>query len=91
MNPNVDIMSFRKLLIALLPITLVIAKAHPGHGLMEHGAGHVANSAYHLFALSTFAAAIFAVAQLVRIPTAKKYLRLAGATVLIAAAMLWGF
>jgi hypothetical protein len=84
-------MNFRKLLLALLPLSVLLANAHPGHDLMEHGAGHVASSAYHLFVLAGFALALFAVAQVVRSESAKKYLRFAGAASLLAAGALWGF
>ena len=75
---------------AMLPLTLVLASAHPGHDLMEHGAGHVATSPYHLFVLAAVAALMLGVAQLVRNATAKKYLRFGGATVLIVAGAMWG-
>ena len=84
-------MNFRKLMLALLPLSVLVANAHPGHGLMEHGAGHVASSPYHLFVLAGFAVALFAVAQVVRSQSAKKYLRCAGAAALLAAGALWGF
>ena len=84
-------MNFRKLLMALLPLSVLIAKAHPGHDLMEHGAGHVASSAYHLFVLAGVAVLLLGVAQFVRSQSAKKYLRFAGASALAAAGALWGF
>jgi len=83
-------MNFRKWLMAMLPLTLVLAKAHPGHDLMEHGAGHVASSPYHLFVLAAVAVVTLGVAQMVRNASAKKYLRLAGATALVAAGAMWG-
>ena len=85
------IMNFRKLSMALLPLSVLLANAHPGHDLMEHGAGHVASSPYHLFVLAGFALVLFAVAQVVRSQSAKKYLRFAGAAALLVAGALWGF
>ena len=84
-------MTFRNLLIALLPFTLALTHAHPGHGLLEHGAGHVASSVYHLIVLCAVAFGTFVVAQVVRNTSAKRYLRAAGATALIVAGALWGF
>jgi hypothetical protein len=83
-------MNFRKLLMALLPLTLVMASAHPGHDLMEHGAGHVASSPYHLFVLAAVAVVMLGTAQMVRGASAKKYLRLSGATALLVAGAMWG-
>lgn len=83
-------MKFTKLLIALLPLTLVIGNAHPGHGLMEHGAGHVATSAFHLLVLTGFAFTMLAVAQIVRNGRARKFLRVAGGGALVTAGVLWG-
>lgn len=83
-------MNFRKWLMAMLPLTLVLASAHPGHDLMEHGAGHVASSPYHLFVMAAVAVVMLGTAQMVRSASAKKYLRLAGATALIAAGAMWG-
>jgi hypothetical protein len=83
-------MNFRKLLMAMLPLTLVLASAHPGHDLMQHGAGHVATSAYHLFVLAAVAVVMLGIAQMVRGAKAKKYLRLAGATALVVAGAMWG-
>jgi hypothetical protein len=82
-------MNFRKLLMVLAPLSLVLANAHPGHDLMEHGAGHVAASAYHLFVLAGFAVVMLAVAQVVRSDSARKYLRVAGAAALAVAGTLW--
>lgn len=75
---------------ALLPLSVVLASAHPGHGLMEHGAGHVATSAYHLLVLAGVAGVMFGAAQFVRSQSARKYLRVAGAATLLIAGALWG-
>jgi hypothetical protein len=83
-------MSFQRFLMALLPLSVVFANAHPGHGMLEHGAGHVASSAYHLFVLAGIAVVMFGVAQVVRSATARKYLRVTGAAALLAAGTLWG-
>lgn len=83
-------MNFRRILMALAPLTLVLVSAHPGHGIMEHGAGHVASSAYHLFVLAGLAVVMLGVGQVVRSESARKYLRVAGATALVVAGALWG-
>lgn len=83
-------MSFRKLLMALCPLSVVLVSGHPGHGLMEHGAAHVAASAYHLFVLAGIAMLLLGVAQGVRRQSVKKYLRMAGAAALAIAGALWG-
>lgn len=83
-------MNFRNLMMALLPMTAVVASAHPGHGLMDHGAGHVATSAYHLMVLAVFAIVMLGLGQVVRSAAAKKYLRLTGAAALVIAGALWG-
>ena len=83
-------MSFRKLLMAMLPLALVLASAHPGHDLMEQGAGHVVSSPYHLFVLAAVAVVTLGVAQMMHSTTAKKYLRLAGAAALVAVGAMWG-
>lgn len=83
-------MNFRKLFIAMLPLTLVLASAHPGHGLLEHGAGHVLSSMYHVLLLAVAALVMFAVAQFVQSSSAKKSLRFVGAAALLTAGALWG-
>jgi hypothetical protein len=83
------IMNFRKLWMALLPLSVLVANAHPGHDMMEHGAGHVASSPYHLFVLAGFAVVLFAVGQVVRSQSAKKYFRFAGAAALLVAGAVW--
>jgi hypothetical protein len=82
-------MKFRNLLMALLPLSLVLATAHPGHDLLEHGAGHVASSPFHLFVLAAGAVVLFGIAQFVRSASARKYLRFAGAAALVVAGALW--
>jgi hypothetical protein len=82
-------MNFRILSMTLLPLSILLASAHPGHGLMEHGAGHVASSAYHLFVLAAVAAALLTVAQIVRNVVVKRGLRVAGVAALLAAGALW--
>ena len=83
-------MNFRTILTALLPLSVLLAKAHPGHGLLEHGAGHAATSPYHIAVLGACALVMLAVAQVVRSATAKKYLRIVGALGLVAAGAMWG-
>ena len=75
----------------LLPCTVALTSAHPGHGLLEHGAGHVAGSAYHMVVLLALGLMLFAVGQVVRSEPARRYLRVAGATALVMAGILLGF
>ena len=81
-------MNFRNLLLAAFASTIA-ASAHPGHDLMAHGAGHVATSAYHLFVLFAVAVLSFAGGQFVRHAAARRILRAAGATALVAAIAVW--
>ena len=74
---------------ALAPLSAVLVSAHPGHGIMEHGVGHVASSAYHLMVLAALAVVLLAVAQVVRSDSARKYLRVAGTAALVLAGALW--
>ena len=83
-------MSFRNLFL-VLSAAVLSAQAHPGHDLMAHGAGHVATSAYHLWALFAVAVVSFAVGQLVRSAVTRRVFRTAGVTALVAAVALWGF
>ena len=83
-------MNFRTILMTLVPFSVLLAQAHPGHDLLEHGASHAATSPYHLAVLACVALVLFAVAQLVRSAAARKYLRLGGAVMLAVAGALWG-
>lgn len=83
-------MNFRTMLIALLPLSVLLANAHPGHDLLQHGAAHAATSPYHIAVLGICALVMLAVAQIVRSSAAKKYLRWGGAVALIAAVAMWG-
>ena len=71
----------------MLPLTLVVATAHPGHALLDHGAGHAATSVDHLIVLAGCAALMFAIAQFAQSTLTKKYLRFAGATALLVVAL----
>ncbi|HEX7862552.1 MAG TPA: hypothetical protein VF773_19615 [Verrucomicrobiae bacterium] len=84
-------MNFRTILMILAPFSVLLSQAHPGHDLLEHGAGHAASSPYHLAVLTGCACVLFAVGQLVRSASARKYLRLSGAVVLAIVGALWGF
>ena len=86
-------MNFRKYLVAFLSFgpLLHAAFAHPGHDLLAHGPAHVATSAYHLWVLGLTALVSFGVAQIVRKPVARRALRIAGVTALLAAGVGWGF
>ena len=64
------------------------ANAHPGHGLLEHGAAHMITSPYHLMILATMGVAMIAIAQIVRSRSAQRYMRIAGVGAVIAAGLL---
>ncbi len=83
-------MNFRTILMTLMPFCMLLAQAHPGHDLLEHGASHAASSPYHLAVLACSALVLFAIAQMVRGAAAKKYLRIGAALVLGVAGALWG-
>jgi hypothetical protein len=73
-------------LFAALPPSLM---AHPGHGVMDHGAGHVVTSPFHLAGLLAVAIAFFAAARVMKNPATKRLLRGAGATALLLVAAVW--
>ena len=81
-------MNFRNLLLALVA-TVMTAHAHPGHDIMAHGASHVATSPFHLLVLAMVGLVSMGIAQLVRNVAARRMLRTAGATALIAATAIW--
>ena len=64
------------------------ANAHPGHGLLEHGAAHVITSPYHLVILAAMGVAMIAAAQIVRRRSAQRFMRIAGIGAVIAAGAL---
>jgi hypothetical protein len=64
------------------------ANAHPGHGLLEHGAAHVITSPYHLMILATMGVAMIAIARIVRSRSAQRNMRIAGVGAVIAAGLL---
>ena len=64
------------------------ANAHPGHHLLDYGATHEITSPYHLMILAAMGVAMIAVAQIVRNPSAQRYLRIAGVGAGIAAGLL---
>jgi hypothetical protein len=75
---------------ALLAIVQA-ANAHPGHGLLDHGAAHVITSPYHLVILAAMGVAMTAVAQIVRSRSARQWMRIAGVAAVIAAGLLSAF
>jgi len=64
------------------------ADAHPGHGLLDHGAAHVITSSYHLVILAAMGVAMIAAAQIVRRRSAQRFMRIAGIGAVIAAGAL---
>jgi hypothetical protein len=73
-----------------LLLVATCAQAHPGHGLLEHGPRHAFTSPYHLGVLAVIGAGCWLAGRFVtRSILAKRLLRCAGATALIAAAVLW--
>ena len=73
---------------AALLVIVQSAEAHPGHGLLEHGAAHVITSPYHLVILAAMGVAMIAVAQIVHSRSAQRCLRIAGVGAVIAAGLL---
>ena len=73
---------------AALLAVVQTANAHPGHGLLDHGAEHVITSPYHLVILATMGVAMIAIAQIVRSRSAQRCLRISGVGVVIAAGLL---
>ena len=66
------------------------AQAHPGHGLLDHGARHAITSPYHVGVLAVVGAGCWLAGRFVmRSNLAKRLLQCAGAMALIAAAALW--
>lgn len=66
------------------------AQAHPGHGLLDHGARHAVTSPYHVGVLALIGAGCWLAGRFVtRSILAKRLLRWAGAAALIAAVALW--
>ena len=49
---------------AALLVVVQTANAHPGHGLLDHGAAHAITSPYHLVILAALGIAMIAVAQI---------------------------
>ena len=73
---------------AALLAVVQTANAHPGHGLLDHGAAHVVTSPYHLVILATMGVAMITIAQIVRSRSAQQWMRIAGVGAVIAAGVL---
>ena len=75
---------------AQLLLAATCAQAHPGHGLLDHGARHAITSPYHVGVLAVVGAGCWLAGRFVmRSNLAKRLLQCAGAMALIAAAALW--
>jgi hypothetical protein len=66
------------------------AGAHPGHGLGEHGLGHVLASPYHLAVLGLAGAGLGFASCFVRGDPGRRLLRLGGAVAVGIALIGWG-
>jgi hypothetical protein len=76
----------------LLVFVAACAQAHPGHGLLDHGAGHAITSPYHAGILAAIGVGCWLIGRFaVRRAVPGRLLRWAGATALLAAAALWTF
>ena len=73
---------------AALLAVVQTANAHPGHGLLDHGAAHVITSPYHLMILAAGGVALIAGARIVRNRSVQQGLRIAGFGAVIAAGLL---
>jgi len=68
------------------------AQAQPGHGLLDHGAGHAFSSPYHAGVLAAIGVGCWIAGRFVaRRALPRRLLGWAGATALLAAAALWTF
>jgi len=68
------------------------AQAHPGHGLLDHGAKHAFTSPYHAGVLAVIGVGCWLVGRFAtRRLVPSRLLQWAGATALLAAAALWTF
>jgi hypothetical protein len=77
---------------AQLLLACACAQAHPGHGLLDHGAKHALTSPYHAGMLAAIGVGCWLVAHFAaRRAVPRRLLRWAGATALLAAAALWTF
>lgn len=67
-------------------------QAHPGHGLLDHGAKHAMASPYHVGVLAAIGVGCWLAARFAaRSAGFKRLLRWAGVTALLAAAAFWTF
>ena len=64
------------------------ANAHPGHSLFDQGFAHAATSPLHLLTFGGVGIALIVLGQVVKTSRAKVFLRLGGATALLAAGFL---
>jgi len=77
---------------AQLLLLATCAQAHPGHGLLDHGAKHALTSPYHAGMLAAIGVGCWLVAHFAtRRAVPRRLLRWAGATALLVAAALWTF
>ncbi len=85
--------AFRALAVAVqLLLVSTCAQAHPGHGLLDHGAGHVVTSPYHAGVLAAIGVGCWLAGRFAThhaVP--RRLLRWAGTAALVAAAVLWTF
>lgn len=77
---------------AQLLLVATCAQAHPGHGLLDHGAKHALTSPYHAGILAAIGVGCWLAGHFAaRRAVPRRFLRWAGATALLAAAALWTF
>ena len=70
----------------------ICAQAHPGHGLLDQGAAHVATSPYHVAVLALIGGGCWLAARFAaRRVVPRRFLQCAGTVALIAAGALWTF
>ncbi|HMO65727.1 MAG TPA: hypothetical protein PKE47_11005 [Verrucomicrobiota bacterium] len=74
---------------AICWLAALSAAAHPGHGLIEHGALHVAASPYHLATLALAGAALWLAGHRATRPGGRRWLRGLGAASACVAGGLW--
>ena len=74
----------------LLLLVSASAQAHPGHGLLDHGAEHAITSPYHAGMLAAIGVGCWLAARFAAHRTvARRLFQWAGATALLAAVALW--
>jgi hypothetical protein len=89
MNKFTKLISIKAFLFSAAVLAVVhSANAHPGHGLLDHGAAHMITSPYHLVILGALGVAMIAVAQIVRTGSVQRFLRIGGVGAVLAAGLL---